>query len=202
VTVVQAASGAIAEAPDAHQAFPIEDSWYEEASQHPANLRAFGAYPVIAVCKGCHGRIRRRAGTRVGARPTGGWLGAARGDAGPCRFSWKLSREPVLTWAACVVLSELSAGFSRRSVLYRLGGLTVTCGAVSWILAKNSVRPGVVASNFSGRRLVNSTVAMSTVTPRVRETFEQRMDCTSPRGAAPPRRACRQRSSTGVSSTR
>ena len=59
MTVVQAASGAIAEAPDAHQAFPIEDSWYEEASQHPANLRAFGAYPVIAVCKGCHGRIRR-----------------------------------------------------------------------------------------------------------------------------------------------
>src|SRR6267154_5285321 len=59
-----------------------------------------------------------------------------------------------------------------RSVLYRLGGSTVTCGAVSWILAKNSVRPGVVAPNFSGRRLVNSTVATSTVTPR-RETFER-----------------------------
>jgi hypothetical protein len=108
-----------------------------------------------------------------------------------------LSRAPVVTWAASVVLGELSAGFSHRSVLYRVGGLPVTCGAVPWILAKNFVRPGVVAPNFSGRRLVNSTVATSTVTPR-RESFEQRMDCTSPRGAAPPRRACRQRSSTGA----
>jgi hypothetical protein len=41
-----------------HQADPVKDSWYEEESQHPANLLAVASYPVIAVCKRCHGRIR------------------------------------------------------------------------------------------------------------------------------------------------
>jgi hypothetical protein len=43
---------------DGHQALPVKDSWYEERSQHPANLKAPASYPVIAVCKRCHGRIR------------------------------------------------------------------------------------------------------------------------------------------------
>ena len=61
VTAVQAAPGAIPGAPGAHQAVPVEDSWYEERSTWPANLNseAEGAWPVIAVCTGCHGRIRR-----------------------------------------------------------------------------------------------------------------------------------------------
>lgn len=41
-----------------HEAVPVKDSWYEEQSLHPANLRAVASYPVIAVCKTCHGRIR------------------------------------------------------------------------------------------------------------------------------------------------
>jgi hypothetical protein len=61
VTAVQTAPGAIPGAPGACQAEPVKDSWYEERSQHPANLNsdAVGAWPVIAVCAGCHGRIRR-----------------------------------------------------------------------------------------------------------------------------------------------
>lgn len=41
-----------------HQAVPVKDSWYSERTQHPANLLAEFAYPVIAVCQVCHGRIR------------------------------------------------------------------------------------------------------------------------------------------------
>jgi hypothetical protein len=58
VTAVQAAPGAIPGAPGAHQPEPIEDSWYEERSTWPANLKAFGSYPVTAVCRACDGRIR------------------------------------------------------------------------------------------------------------------------------------------------
>jgi hypothetical protein len=43
---------------DGHQALPVEGSWYEERSQHPANLKAPASYPVIAVCQRCGGRIR------------------------------------------------------------------------------------------------------------------------------------------------
>ena len=42
----------------AHQVVPIEDSWYEEKTQVPANLRAFRSFPVIAQCRACHHRIR------------------------------------------------------------------------------------------------------------------------------------------------
>lgn len=42
-----------------HRAVPVEDSWYCERSTWPANLKAVASYPVIAVCEGCHGRIRR-----------------------------------------------------------------------------------------------------------------------------------------------
>jgi hypothetical protein len=41
-----------------HQGDPVKDSWYEEGSQHPANLLAVASYPVIAVCRRCHKRIR------------------------------------------------------------------------------------------------------------------------------------------------
>jgi hypothetical protein len=41
-----------------HQALPVKDSWYEERSQHPANLLSDMAYPIIAVCQRCFGRIR------------------------------------------------------------------------------------------------------------------------------------------------
>jgi hypothetical protein len=58
VTAVQAAAGAAPGAPAAHEAVPVGGSWYEEQTLQVANLRAFAAYPVIAVCKGCHGRIR------------------------------------------------------------------------------------------------------------------------------------------------
>lgn len=61
MTAVKDAPGAIPGAPGAHQPEPIEDSWYEERSTHPANLNseAEAAWPVIAVCTGCHSRIRR-----------------------------------------------------------------------------------------------------------------------------------------------
>jgi hypothetical protein len=52
------APGAVPHVLDAHQAMPVDGSWYEERSQHPANLRAEASYPVIAVCKRCSGRIR------------------------------------------------------------------------------------------------------------------------------------------------
>jgi hypothetical protein len=57
VTAVQDAP-AVPVAHGAHKAVPVEDSWYEERSTWPANLKAFAAYPVIAVCKDCHRRIR------------------------------------------------------------------------------------------------------------------------------------------------
>lgn len=41
------------------QPVPVRDSWYCERSTWPANLGAVASYPVIAVCRGCHGRIRR-----------------------------------------------------------------------------------------------------------------------------------------------
>lgn len=41
-----------------HQANPVKDSWYSERTQHVANLKAEGSYPVIAVCTRCHRRIR------------------------------------------------------------------------------------------------------------------------------------------------
>lgn len=44
--------------PGSHQAIPVEDSWYEERTLQVANLKAEASYPVIAVCKRCHGRIR------------------------------------------------------------------------------------------------------------------------------------------------
>lgn len=59
MTAVQAQPATKPGVPGAHQAVPVEDSWYEERSQHPANLKAPASYPVIAVCHGCHGRIRR-----------------------------------------------------------------------------------------------------------------------------------------------
>ena len=77
MTAVQAAPGAIPGAPGAHDPVPIEDSWYEERSQHPANLAADFGWPVIAVCAGCHGRIRR-----TGKRQP--WEHAA-GDGALCR---------------------------------------------------------------------------------------------------------------------
>ena len=43
---------------EGHLAEPVKGSWYEERSQHPANLLAPASYPVIAVCDRCHGRIR------------------------------------------------------------------------------------------------------------------------------------------------
>jgi hypothetical protein len=58
MTAVQAAPGATPGAPGAHEAVPVDDSWYEERSTWPANLKAFGSYPVTAVCKDCHERIR------------------------------------------------------------------------------------------------------------------------------------------------
>jgi len=42
-----------------HPAVPVEDSWYEEKTTLPANLKAVSGYPVIAVCSRCHQRIRR-----------------------------------------------------------------------------------------------------------------------------------------------
>lgn len=46
-------------APDGgHIATPVKDSWYEESSQHPANLKSEASYPVIAVCQTCCVRIR------------------------------------------------------------------------------------------------------------------------------------------------
>jgi len=49
----------IPQAPEhGHQALPVKDSWYEERTQHPANLKNDVSYPVIAVCKTCYGRIR------------------------------------------------------------------------------------------------------------------------------------------------
>lgn len=48
----------IPKATGGHTATPIHDSWYNEKTQHPANLRNDFDYPVIAVCKTCHGRIR------------------------------------------------------------------------------------------------------------------------------------------------
>lgn len=41
-----------------HEAAPVAESWYEERTQHPANLRNSYAYPVIAVCTSCGCRIR------------------------------------------------------------------------------------------------------------------------------------------------
>lgn len=41
-----------------HDALPVQDSWYEERTALPANLRSETSYPVIAVCKTCSGRIR------------------------------------------------------------------------------------------------------------------------------------------------
>lgn len=41
-----------------HEALPIKDSWYEERTLHPANLKNAFCYPVIAVCQRCHVRIR------------------------------------------------------------------------------------------------------------------------------------------------
>lgn len=49
---------ALARAGDGHQAMPVRDSWYEERTQHPANMKATASYPVVAVCRRCHGRIR------------------------------------------------------------------------------------------------------------------------------------------------
>jgi hypothetical protein len=37
---------------------PVEDSWYSERTQLPANLQSEAGYPVTAVCLTCHGRIR------------------------------------------------------------------------------------------------------------------------------------------------
>lgn len=48
----------LAQAGDGHRPMPVDDSWYEERSQHPANLKAPASYPVVAVCQTCHGRIR------------------------------------------------------------------------------------------------------------------------------------------------
>lgn len=43
---------------DDHQATPVKDSWYEEKTQHVANLVSEMSYPVIALCERCYGRIR------------------------------------------------------------------------------------------------------------------------------------------------
>lgn len=50
--------GSVPHVLDEHQGLPVEGSCYEERSQHPANLKAEGSYPVIAVCQTCSGRIR------------------------------------------------------------------------------------------------------------------------------------------------
>jgi hypothetical protein len=52
------AAGAVLDTAPGHQAAPVEGSWYCERTTWPANLRAWSAYPVIAVCRRCHGRIR------------------------------------------------------------------------------------------------------------------------------------------------
>jgi hypothetical protein len=44
--------------PGSHQALPVGDSWYNERTQHPANLLSEFDYPVIAVCTRRSGRIR------------------------------------------------------------------------------------------------------------------------------------------------
>jgi hypothetical protein len=51
--------------PGDHQALPVADSWYEEGTLHPANLKAVASYPVIAVCKKCHERIRLAVKTQM-----------------------------------------------------------------------------------------------------------------------------------------
>ena len=43
----------------AHHGVPIEDSRYRERTQHPAILVQEACHPVIALCGGCHARIRR-----------------------------------------------------------------------------------------------------------------------------------------------
>lgn len=43
----------------AHHGVPIEDSRYSERTQHPAILVQEACHPVIALCGGCHARIRR-----------------------------------------------------------------------------------------------------------------------------------------------
>lgn len=49
----------IPKAPDGgHIATPVRDSWYNERTQHPANLKNDFDYPIIAVCQTCNGRIR------------------------------------------------------------------------------------------------------------------------------------------------
>jgi hypothetical protein len=49
----------LSDVPDGgHQATPVKDSWYSEKTLQVANLKAEGAYPVIAVCQRCSGRIR------------------------------------------------------------------------------------------------------------------------------------------------
>lgn len=39
---------ALAAVPGWHAAVPVEGSWYEERSQHPANLDSDSGWPVIA----------------------------------------------------------------------------------------------------------------------------------------------------------
>jgi hypothetical protein len=41
-----------------HMATPVQDSCYSERTSLRANLRSEACYPIIAVCKTCHGRIR------------------------------------------------------------------------------------------------------------------------------------------------
>lgn len=43
----------------ARHGVPIEDSRYRERTQHPAILVQEACHPVIALCGGCHARIRR-----------------------------------------------------------------------------------------------------------------------------------------------
>jgi hypothetical protein len=58
VTAVDAVSATVSGVPGAHEAVPVEGSCYVERSTWPANLKAFASYPAVAVCEGCHGRIR------------------------------------------------------------------------------------------------------------------------------------------------
>lgn len=43
---------------DGHRAVPVDGSWYSEDPVRRANLNHDRAYPVLAACQGCRGRIR------------------------------------------------------------------------------------------------------------------------------------------------
>jgi hypothetical protein len=53
------ASCAVLREAGAHQVVPVEDSWYSERTQHPAILVQESCHPVMALCQGCHLRVRR-----------------------------------------------------------------------------------------------------------------------------------------------